>query len=96
MRPRALPISGFLHSRNTASCRTTILAASAAGARVDMDEYEKADARDFVLWKEPRRRRALLAYAARGRSTGLAYRVFHNGDEISGARRSIFTPGAWT
>ena len=23
-----------------------------AGARVDVDEYEKADARDFVLWKE--------------------------------------------
>jgi cysteinyl-tRNA synthetase len=25
-----------------------------AGARVDVDEYEKADARDFVLWKEPK------------------------------------------
>ncbi|HEY9231228.1 MAG TPA: cysteine--tRNA ligase [Blastocatellia bacterium] len=25
-----------------------------AGARVDLDEYEKADARDFVLWKEPK------------------------------------------
>src|SRR5438309_6994767 len=24
------------------------------GARVDLDEYEKADARDFVLWKEPK------------------------------------------
>jgi cysteinyl-tRNA synthetase len=25
-----------------------------AGARVDMDEYEKADARDFALWKAPK------------------------------------------
>jgi len=25
-----------------------------AGARVDVDEYEKADARDFVLWKAPK------------------------------------------
>ena len=25
-----------------------------AGARVDQDEYEKADARDFVLWKAPK------------------------------------------
>jgi cysteinyl-tRNA synthetase len=25
-----------------------------AGARVDLDEYEKADARDFVLWKAPK------------------------------------------
>ncbi|HKP85151.1 MAG TPA: cysteine--tRNA ligase [Blastocatellia bacterium] len=25
-----------------------------AGARVDVDEYEKADARDFVLWKGPK------------------------------------------
>ena len=25
-----------------------------AGARVDVDEYEKADARDFALWKAPK------------------------------------------
>src|SRR4029079_3253638 len=25
-----------------------------AGARVDVDEYEKADARDFALWKSPK------------------------------------------
>ncbi len=25
-----------------------------AGARVDLDEYDKADARDFVLWKAPK------------------------------------------
>src|ERR1019366_6122886 len=25
-----------------------------AGARVDVDEYEKADARDFALWKTPK------------------------------------------
>ena len=30
-----------------------------AGARVDVDEYEKADARDFALWKAPKARRTL-------------------------------------
>ena len=25
-----------------------------AGARVDVDEYDKANARDFVLWKAPK------------------------------------------
>ena len=39
------------HFRDTASCRTTISAGIRSGARVDIDEYEKADARDFVLWK---------------------------------------------
>ena len=29
-----------------------------AGARVDVDEYDKADARDFVLWKAQEGRRA--------------------------------------
>ena len=42
---------GFRSFPNTASSRTTISAASAPGARVDVDEYDKADARDFVLWK---------------------------------------------
>ena len=41
-------------SRNTASSRTTISAGYLAGARVDVDEYEKADARDFALWKAPK------------------------------------------
>ncbi len=41
-------------SRATASSRTTISAAICAGARVDVDEYEKADARDFALWKAPK------------------------------------------
>ena len=31
-----------------------------AGARVDVDEYDKADARDFVLWKAPQGQRAVL------------------------------------
>ena len=39
---------------DTASFRTTISAAIMAGARVDVDEYEKADARDFALWKAPK------------------------------------------
>jgi cysteinyl-tRNA synthetase len=30
------------------------LEGNVSGARVDVDEYEKADARDFVLWKEPK------------------------------------------
>jgi cysteinyl-tRNA synthetase len=30
------------------------LSANRAGARVDMDTYEKDDARDFVLWKAPK------------------------------------------
>jgi cysteinyl-tRNA synthetase len=30
------------------------LEGNVAGARVDVDEYEKADARDFVLWKGPK------------------------------------------
>ena len=38
-----------------------------AGARVDVDEYEKADARDFALWKTPRRRRAVSGIRRSGR-----------------------------
>ena len=34
-----------------------------SGARVDVDEYDKADARDFVLWKAPKGRRTLLGDA---------------------------------
>ncbi len=37
--------------RITASFRITISRGIRAGARVDQDEYDKADARDFVLWK---------------------------------------------
>ena len=36
-----------------------------AGARVDVDEYDKADARDFVLWKAPKERRAVLGHRDR-------------------------------
>ena len=38
-------------SRHTESCRISISSGMRAGARVDVDEYDKADARDFVLWK---------------------------------------------
>src|ERR1700746_255955 len=41
------------NSPSTANFRTTISAAF-AGARVDVDEYDKANARDFVLWKAPK------------------------------------------
>jgi cysteinyl-tRNA synthetase len=53
-----------------------------AGARVDVDEYEKDDARDFVLWKA-QSRRAVLGYAARTGPSGLAHRVLRDGDEVS-------------
>ena len=38
-------------ARRTASWRASITRASRPGARVDADEYNKEDARDFVLWK---------------------------------------------
>ena len=40
--------------RSTASCRRRILRGSTDGARIDADEYEKDDARDFALWKAPK------------------------------------------
>ena len=53
------------------------------GARVDLDEYEKQDARDFVLWKapkdgEPRWETVLGPWTAR-----MAYRMFRYEHEIS-------------
>ena len=55
-----------------------------SGARVDVDEYDKADARDFVLWKAPQRERAVLEHAIRRRPSRLAHRMLRHGDELSG------------
>ena len=41
-------------SRITESFRKLTSAACKAGARVDVDRYEKDDARDFALWKAPK------------------------------------------
>ena len=42
------------------------------GARVDNDEYEKNDARDFALWKAKREGRTCLVRTARRRSSRMA------------------------
>ena len=55
-----------------------------SGARVDMDEYDKADARDFVLWKAQEGRRAGVADSAGRGPARLAHRVLRDGDEVSG------------
>ena len=39
-----------------------------AGARVDVDEYEKADARDFALWKAPKAGRDISGIRPSGRA----------------------------
>ncbi len=51
IRATARLISASLLSRITASFRTTTSAAFAPARASTSDEYEKADARDFVLWK---------------------------------------------
>ena len=40
-----------MRSLRTAGCRTSRTVRSRAGRSVDSDEYDKQDARDFVLWK---------------------------------------------
>ena len=53
--------------------------------RIDTDKYEKEDARDFALWKEPGSpNRAGLGCCDRPRPAGLAYRVLGDVDEVSG------------
>ncbi len=50
-----------------------------AGARVDADEYEKEDARDFVLWKATQPDRADLGPGLRSGPPRLAHRVLGDG-----------------
>ncbi len=52
---RWIDLLQHLHaSRRTASCRASDPKQTSSGARVDNEEYEKDDARDFVLWKGAR------------------------------------------
>ena len=55
-----------------------------AGARVDVDEYEKADARDFALWKAPKEGEVFVGGENRPRPARLAHRVFRDGDSVPG------------
>ena len=55
-----------------------------AGARVDVDEYDKADARDFVLWKAPKDGEPFWDGADRPGPPRLAHRVLRDGHEVSG------------
>ena len=55
-----------------------------AGARVDVDEYEKDDARDFALWKAPKEGEPFWDTAARAGAPGLAHRVLRDGHEVPG------------
>jgi cysteinyl-tRNA synthetase len=62
-----------------------------ASERVDTDKYEKEDARDFALWKEPESEtEPAWDRVNRARSTGLAHRVLRDVDEVP--RRDIRHP----
>jgi cysteinyl-tRNA synthetase len=50
-----------------------------AGARVDVDEYSKDDARDFVLWKAAKPGEPSWECNGAGPDAGLAHRVFGHG-----------------
>jgi cysteinyl-tRNA synthetase len=50
-----------------------------AGARVDVDQYDKADARDFALWKAAKPGEAFWDWS---RSSRLAHRMRRDGHEI--------------
>ncbi len=55
-----------------------------AGARVDVDEYEKADARDFALWKAPKEGEPFWHYFHGSGASGLAHRVLRDGHQVPG------------
>ena len=54
------------------------------GARVDVDEYDKDNARDFALWKAPKPGEASWETEIGPGPPGLAYRVLGHVDEVSG------------
>ena len=54
------------------------------GARVDVDEYEKDNARDFALWKAPKQGEACVGHGDRAGAPGLAHRVLDDVDEVPG------------
>ena len=53
-----------------------------AGARVDVDEYEKADARDFALWKAPKEGEPAWETPIGPGRPGLAHRVLRHGHRV--------------
>ena len=53
------------------------------GARVDVDEYEKDNARDFALWKAPKPGEA-SGRPDRSGASGLAHRVLRDVHEVPG------------
>ena len=55
-----------------------------AGARVDVDEYDKDDARDFVLWKAQKDGEPAWDEPHRPGPPRLAHRMLRHGHEISG------------
>ena len=65
-----------------------------AGARVDVDEYDKADARDFVLWKAKKEGEPAWHTPIGEGPPRLAHRVFRDGDEVSGRDARTSTPAA--
>ena len=73
-------------SRATASSRASTTTGIKAGARVDSDNYDKENARDFVLWKATKAGRADVGPRRRSRASRLAHRVL--GDGAAPARRA--------
>ena len=54
-----------------------------AGARVDVDQYEKDDARDFALWKAPKPGEHFWETRIGPGRPGLAHRMLGDGHEVS-------------
>ena len=54
-----------------------------AGARVDVDRYDKDNARDFALWKAPKPGEHFWETRDRTGTPRLAHRVLRHGHEIS-------------
>ena len=55
-----------------------------AGARVDMDRYDKDNVRDFALWKAPKPGEHFWETAIGPGRPGLAHRMLRHGHEVSG------------
>ena len=64
-----------------------------SGARVDVDKYEKADARDFVLWKAPKDGGTALGHEV-GRAARAGTSSAPSWRSSIWARRSISTRAA--
>ena len=79
--------------------RITDFAGIRSGARVDVDEYDKADARDFgdSCYGKPAKATSVLG-ARRLAMAALAgiSEYYRHGDELSGLKHSTFTRAAST